>query len=330
MKIGMNYILALLLLALTSCVHRNFEYDNGRIGYVEVVFDWRNAPDAQPASMSLYLFPQQGGEPLRYEFVGRNGGVIRVAPGTYDAICINSDKRDVLYRGAELFSTFEVTTPEADNVAVDPLLDCRSSDLPVAPGTEDQKIMMQPPMLWSSSETGFTVTVTANMKGKAGKGMTEIEHQVLTMYPKRIVDTYVVTVKNVRNVQYLRTLSGSISDMSEGYMAAEQMRTDTSVILPFGLTHDVAQANAEGMFLTFGHCPDVRRSHKLMLYAVLTDGSKYYYEFDVSDQAHNPPDDNGIYHIVVEFIDIPNPSGGGSGVSPDVNTWNSVDIYLDM
>lgn len=33
---------------------------------VKVVFDWRKAPDAAPASMSLYLFPTHGGEALRY------------------------------------------------------------------------------------------------------------------------------------------------------------------------------------------------------------------------------------------------------------------------
>lgn len=317
------FVLALQVLSFSSCVHRNFEYDSGQFGYVEVVFDWRNDPDAQPATMSLYLFPRDGGEPQRYEFVGRDGGIIRVLPGVYDAICINSDKRDVFYRNANLFDSFEVTTPEYTTMTFNTMLSVHSSELPGASGTENQRMMMPPPMLWSSSEIGFEITVNSRSKSKY-----EVDHQVLYMYPKRIVDTYVVTVKNVRNIQYLNSLRGTISDMSDGYLAGPQLRTDTEIRLPFDLGFDPTIGNAEGTFLTFGHCPYVRRSHKLVLYAILTDGSKYYYEFDVSDQAHNPPDENGIYHIVVEFLDIPEPSGGD--MSTNVGNWRYVDIYLNM
>lgn len=324
----MHILMTLVVVAaLTSCVHRNFEYDSGRAGYVEVIFDWRNAPQAQPASMSLYLFPHDGDTPLRYEFEGRDGGIIRVAPGGYDAICINSDRRDVLYSGADHFDSFEVTTPELTAVTFGPSLSYRSYDLP---GNGDQVMMMQPPMLWSSSETAFNVTVNSTLHNDDRGKKPEIEHQVLLMYPKPIVDTYIVTVRNVRNIQYLRAMSGTISNMSEGYLAGEQRRTDTSVLLSFDLPHDKDKATAQGTFLTFGHCPAARRGHKLTLYAILTDGSKYYYEFDVSDQAHNPPDENGIYHIVVEFIDLPQPSGDGGGMAPDVNEWNSADIYIHL
>lgn len=313
----------LMTLLMQSCIHRELDELANRGGYVEVVFDWRNAPDANPASMRLFLFPRNGGNPEIYDFSGRKGGIIRVAPGVYDAICINSDRRNVIYRQPDLFDEFEVTTPELKSMQFTTSLSFPASDLPVTPGTENQKIMMQPPVLWSSSEVGFDITVDGRSRSNP-----EVDHQVLYMYPKLIVDTYIVTVKNVRNAQYLHALSGTISDMSDGYLAGPQIRTDTSVLLSFNLAHNLGDANAEGMFLTFGHCPDARRSHKLILYAVLTDGSKYYYEFDVSDQAHNPPDENGIYHIIVEFIDIPEPSG--DNIAPDVNNWSSVDIFLDM
>lgn len=321
----MKRLLRIVLLAcvLSSCVHRTFEYDGGRIGYVEVVFDWRHDPAADPGSMSLYLFPRGGGAPERYEFSGREGGVIRVVPGLYDAVCINSDCRDVFYRSPEWFDTFEVTTPELGTMTLGPAYSCRASDLP---GTEGTKVMMQPPMMWSSSETGFNVTVNSKYTNRDTRSKITIERQVLTMYPRPIVDTYVVTVKNVRNAHYLHSLSGTISDMSDGYLAGLQRDTDTSVILSFNLMHDVGAANAEGMFLTFGHCPAARRGHKLILYAILIDGSKYYYEFDVSDQAHNPPDEKGIYHIVVEFLDVPEPTG----LAPTVGEWNSMDIYPEM
>ena len=74
----MNHVLlavaVLAVLSLTSCEHKDLCHDSLHVVNVKVVFDWRKAPDAAPASMSLYLFPTDGGEALRYEFTDRNGG----------------------------------------------------------------------------------------------------------------------------------------------------------------------------------------------------------------------------------------------------------------
>ena len=66
-------IAAACILSTTSCEHKNLCYDHAHTGIVNVVFDWRNAPNAAPKSMSCYLFPTDGGEVLRYEFTDRNG-----------------------------------------------------------------------------------------------------------------------------------------------------------------------------------------------------------------------------------------------------------------
>ena len=68
----MNHVLlavaVLAVLSLTSCEHKDLCHDSLHVVNVKVVFDWRKAPDAAPASMSLYLFPTHGGEALRYFF----------------------------------------------------------------------------------------------------------------------------------------------------------------------------------------------------------------------------------------------------------------------
>lgn len=315
-------ILVAMALLPSSCVHRNFEYDDGRLGYVEVVFDWMHDPSADPKSMMLLMYPREGGDALRFDFAGREGGIIRIAPGVYDGICMNSDKRGVLYENEDSFAAFTVTTEELENIPLGSNTYARADVLPKAPGTEDQPIYDNPPMMWSSSETGFDVTVNSGIRTNM-----QVDHQILTLYPKPIVDTYMVTVKNIKNVENIRTLSGTLSDMSSGYLAGEQADTDNAAILPFELTAYQENKRAEGTFLTFGHCPGERRSHKLMLYAILTDATKYYWEFDVSDQAHNPPDEHGIHHIIVEFLDIPE-LGGESNMGANVGDWSSNDIYV--
>lgn len=47
----------LLLFAMTSCEHKDLCFDHAHTVDVKVVFDWRNAPGASPASMAVYLYP---------------------------------------------------------------------------------------------------------------------------------------------------------------------------------------------------------------------------------------------------------------------------------
>ena len=75
------WAIALLACLLTACEQKELCYDHSHTADLKVVFDWRNDPAAQPASMRLYLFPEEGGLPLLYEFAGREGGTITVPAG---------------------------------------------------------------------------------------------------------------------------------------------------------------------------------------------------------------------------------------------------------
>lgn len=314
------------LLILCGCNHREFEYESSQTAYLDVVFDWVNDPTANPGSMSLYLFPDEGGIPYRYDFGGRDGGTIRLRPGIYHAVCINSDERDISFRGEESHTTFEIYMSEATTMAFGNTYSVRSLDLPRAEGLEEQPLVQTPPLLWSTFEGNFKVEVQSSLA--------RTENPKLIMQPKRIVDTYVVTVKNIKNIQYLRALSASLSDMADGYLAGVMTHNNNAVTLPLELSHNTRSATAEGQFYTFGHCSEpTQRTHKLMLYAIMSDGKKYYFEHDVTVQAHNPPDENNIYHIVIDGLDLPEPTGGGDsggGFNPEVNDWNTIHINLPM
>lgn len=95
--------------------------------------------------MSLYLFPQDGGKALRYEFAGHKGGKIRVPAGHYDALCLNSDTEGIYYRNTEKRTTFEVTIAH-DSTPVTPFfIGCALSKLPPAPeGTKNERVALEP------------------------------------------------------------------------------------------------------------------------------------------------------------------------------------------
>ena len=80
----LQYLLGLVLMCcnLLSCDHKELCFDHSHIASLKVAFDWVSAPEANPESMSLYLFSEDGTNPQRYELSGREGGTIRVSPGT--------------------------------------------------------------------------------------------------------------------------------------------------------------------------------------------------------------------------------------------------------
>lgn len=133
---------------LSSCEHKDLCYDHPHRQNVEVMFDWSADPEANPATMSLYLYPEEGGDPIRYEFTDKNGGNISVAAGTYRAICVNSDKETHRILGKERFETFQVTS--AETRALQGLLATMAGAAPMGRGTEKERMMQQPEMLWSS------------------------------------------------------------------------------------------------------------------------------------------------------------------------------------
>ena len=84
-----------------------------------------------------------------------------------------------------------------------------------------------------------------------------------------------------------------------------------------------------GGLLTFGHCPSVQSEHRLTVYAVLSDGSKWYYTYNVTDQIHSAPDPRNV-HIVLDGLPLPKPITNGGGFQPEVDPWNPVDIEIEM
>lgn len=320
MKKLLMYLFALLVVA--SCAHKDLCYDHSHTVDVEVFFDWRNAPYATPASMSLYLFPTSGGEALRYDFTDRRGGAIRVPIGHYDAFCLNSDTETISYRNTELRETFETTTRTTSLLGGLSALGVRSDGAPRAEGTENERIALAPDMLWSD-----------HMKGVELKRKTVAS--TITLYPKVSVCTYTVKILNVENLKYVSGVSGSLSSLAGGLLpgVGPDALTEERVTIPFeavvGKDEEGEKAIITGGLLTFGHCPSVQCAHRLTVYAVLGDGSKWYYTYDVTQQIHTAEDPRKV-DIVLDGLPLPKPITNGGGFHPTVDDWQAVEIDIGM
>ncbi|MDE6006970.1 MAG: DUF5119 domain-containing protein [Muribaculaceae bacterium] len=315
-KFGMIVLAGLLSAGVSSCNHKDLDV-LGEQTEIEIVYDWRYAPDASPASMAAYLYSDQLDEALRYIFSGRDGGPTHIPAGLYGGLGMNSDETDwAQYRNRDDIESFEIYTHEAESLSA---YGISTRAIPRADGAEDEKVVETPGMVWADRQDEIEVYP------KAGR-------TVITFYPQEAVCHYTVDVLDVKNIDNMPSgsIDGTLSGMSEGFVYGKRNASDTKVTLPFELRKAEDGVNSlHGEFLTFGESPVTQNAHKLVIYYVLTDGTKHYATFDVTDQVTKAPDPRHV-HIVVRGLDFPSPVATGPGFVPDVDEWVAVNINLKM
>lgn len=320
-KLALIGILAIASSLLASCRHKDLYMDEALSSDLQVVFDWSKAPEGNPSSMVLYLFDENGMNPMRFIFDNRFGGGIKAPFGTRHAICLNADNTDwARMRNKENIETLEIYTSDAESLTGQRL---RSSSIPRAEGTESERLANTPGMLWGDRVNDIAI--------KPHQGT-----QTITMYPGEAICHYTVDVLDVSNIGDVSssTIDTTLSGMAEGYNHGAEAATEVPVTMTFNLTSNTRNDALHGEFLTFGECPTNKVKHMMTLYMVLSDGSKWWHTFDVTDQVTQAPDPKHV-HIVVRGLHLPDhPTGGGSSSSTsmtaDVNEWQSVNVDLKM
>lgn len=308
----------ILTLALSSCVHKELCYDHPHTHEVDVVFDWSQEADADPETMSLYLFPQDDGKVERYEFTDRNGGRIRVAEGEYKAICLNSDTRNLRLEEKEDYETFRITSVDAELHARTLLAEKCADSPPRAKGTEDERVAASPDKVWT---------------GNLDELIVDEATESIIMTPEKSYIRFKIEVHNVENMEYAFIVSGALTTLSESILPGLAALSEENVTVPFGAEFSTTERSIWGEFQTFGHCPYREFQHFLILYITMSDGSNISYRYDVTEQIHTAPDPENIV-IILDGLTLPEPEDVGGGVSggmkPVVGEWTTIDIGLKM
>lgn len=315
---GLFRCLALCLSAVFSggCEHREFCFDHSHAMMLDVVFDWKLSPGAEPQSMSLYLFPAGGGKSVRHEMPGHEGGMIRIGAGSYEAICFNGDTEYIRCLHTETRNGFEITTRQA-SLLQGLYLTGFNASAPRAEGTEDERVASEPDMLWSGHAESLMLD-----KGQ--------EHRRAVFYPELSVRTYTVEIRNAENLEYVSGMSASVSTMAGGILPGQgsSALTEEKVTIPFEVAVSPADKLITGCFRSFGHCPTKQNSHLLTVYALLKDGSKWYYVYDITSIFHGVPGTE-VTHILIDGLPVPQPVGG-DGFQPSVDEWQQIDVDIEM
>ena len=314
----LNMILAIFLLY--SCEHKDLCYDHSHVMEVNVIFDWSKISGASPKSMSIYLFPTNGKETVRYEFPRHSGGKIRVTPGSYKAICLNSDTESVRVSESGNYENFNIYTKDTEILSSLSGVGVRSQGAPRADGTEWERVALSTDPIWTSCLSELVL---------------DSPNDVIEMQMEKDFTTFDITVRNVKHINYVYAVSASITSLSEAYYPGIKKLSENNITVPFGMRTSIDENIFYGQFISFGHCPAGSgsvRHHYMTIYVIMQDGSKNYYTYDVTEQIHSAADPNNII-IDLDGLDLPEPDlggGGGGGFKPDVNDWNDIDIDINM
>jgi hypothetical protein len=311
-------LLEIFILFLCSCSQKDLCYDHNHASRVNVKFDWRYSPESNASSMLLYLIPTDSNyRTIKKEFIGKQGGYLQALVGVnYQVLGFNSDIENIIFYEDE--GKVMATTKEA--VTIDPI-GIPVNTLPRAEGTKNQRVVMEADSLWSSlSDKDVYITLEDNDNDR-------ICYQ--TLYPRQRFCTYNIKVKKVENSDKICSLvAASVSGLAAGIRLSDGAKTAEKVIVPFSmsLTGDM---ELKGNFRCFGKIPDANISNKLVIYAILKDGSKWCYIYDITNQIDAACDPFKVT-IVLDKLPIPNKIENNSGLTPGVSDWKVVDIPIKM
>lgn len=331
---------------LSSCHYKDLDYEGVQWVEVNVVFDW-TGPNATKApaipaadkpgvgmTVLFYNLNSPAVEPIRYDLPGRLGGTVRLYPGKWRAIAYNYDTETILYRGMADITTLEAYTRIS---SVEEGTQLSRSGMPRADRTEDEDVILEPDPLWGAAGDVFTltdddITTPADVNPK---------RTTITLYPTTRVYEVTVTILNVPNLQYSNQFGAALSGLAPSVWMETAVPGEGSVTQAFS-GGPIDETTLQMRFRTFGHCLHADQGdinpHILTIYVILSDGSKWYYTVDVTDQLHptdgdpsgDDDDDDHTISIVVDGLPIPKPIVNGSGFHPTIDGWQGVEIEVTM
>ncbi len=318
-------------LLLASCQYKELCYDHKHIGTVQVIFDWSLYPDAHPSGMTVLFYPAAPEAPtradeettaIRYDFSGHNGGSARLVEGQYQAVGYNNNTEAIRFRGMGSVATLEAFTRNS-SITEGTKLFATKGEMPRAKGTEEEIVILEPDLLWGGAGLQFLVEVDGN--------------HTTTVQPRELVREMVITIYNVPNLQYTSGLGASLTGLAGSVFLADGHMGEDHVTQAFEM-RKIDETTIQARFNTFGHCPHadegLENDHALVLYAVLADGTQWYFTTDVTEQLHDPdlnPEDTHHMEVdIEEDIPIPKPIVNGSGFQPTIDGWQGVEIEVGM
>ena len=232
----------------------------------------------------------------------------------------NNDTETILYGSTGSLETLYAYTRQS---SIEEGTQLTRTGMPRAAGTEQERVILEPDSLWANASEPFTLANTRDTT-------------TVLIAPGERVRHAEIIIHNVPNLQYTGQFGGALSGLAPGVVMHSGELLDGCVTQAFPCSV-IDETTLLMRFRIFGHCPrqdeGLSNRHLLTVYAILADGSKWYYTLDVTDQMHDKEKNPDIYHIYVDIgngLPVPKPIVNGSGFQPTIDGWQGVEINVDM
>lgn len=289
-------------------------------GKQHVVFDWSLDPEASPAGMRLWLYPQDWkGEAFPLDLPGRDGGEVRLDPGNYLLIAFNNDSEWTYTADREDFFALSLQTRDA--TLLEPLeggasfrneAGTRSGVLPE--GAE--RVAACPDAVWTAS-------ASVNFS----------DSSTVTLQPTPMHCHYTFRFEMNGSLQHVAKASASISGMSAACLPSTLGHRGDLCTLPLAASFSPDGNDIHGDFLTFGVPPDSQSRNRMALYLVMDNGKAYKFtegeNLDVTQQIHSASNPREV-QLIIRGLTVPNPATGDEhAFEIGVDDWDS-DVNINL
>lgn len=326
------------LVVMTSCTHKELCLHHPHTITLRVDFDWRDAPDATAKGMCVSFYSLETGGRYRFDFNNTIGGEIQLRVGKYRAICHNNDTEAMLFYNVDDFETYGTYTRQSN--VLEPIYGNTANYAPKSEGTEDERAVLTPDMMWGCCAFDIEVTDSgveyicvpySQYVSRTAPRIAMQDHTII-LYPHELTCIYTYEVRNVKNLKHMSQMCGTLSGMSGMLTFFNEKLDEECITLPFESFSDKV-STVTGRFYTFGHHEENEEPHKMTFYVVMDDGAKYCYKdtesLDVTTQIHEAQNKRRV-HIVIDGLDLPQPIENGHGFRPVIDDWivENHDVYL--
>ena len=336
-RAGSGYLfLLLILLFLSSCVHKDFCYDHDSHSFrystlilptfeqewqlpYEGQTDWANqwADDFPVSYTELLPGLPEGLRVVTYNAAGKmqrtnianEGEEVYFSPGHNSLLIYNNDTQDIVFQGLETFATASVTTRTRTRVTYrgNPLYEQARSD-------EEEFTVSMPDMLYGYYDADHVQEAITTPPTKR-----------VTMHP--LVFKYLIKYEFDHGLKYVALARGTMAGMARGVSLCDGRTTRDAATLLYDCT--VAPQCVYAVVYSFGvpdfPNPDYTRSEPnaaLNLEVMLHNGKILNFYHDISAEIRRQPHGGVITIGGIHVSDEDAAAGDESGAfNVDVDDW---------
>lgn len=290
--------------------------------------DWHACPDAAPEGMAYIFFPDDGSEPWRFDFAGRDAGQVNMAVGKYKFLSYNDDTYNVLFRDNEGYDSYEAYTSEKDLLGSIPKEQRGES----SPRSSGERTVGCPDMMWACAYYNFNLWYDgvryvpfATVRPEAAVKYSP--DFVLTAVQRPLTARYTFRIEDIENLSGVKSMSAALSGMAGGMLLASGKKKYYPSTLALKASI-IDSATAGGEFHTFGIPDDPSADNILSLFVVIKDGRRFCYQFVITDQVRSAPDPMNVC-LIVKGLKLEKPAtGGGTGFEVAVDGWETIIVNI--